>query len=54
VVELQIVDRMPAQYGGKDVNKLLMPEALIKSHMVYRNVAAFAPDENETLDTPQE
>lgn len=54
VVELQIVDRKPAQYGVKDVNKLLVPEALIKPPMIYRNVNALASDENETLDTPLE
>lgn len=54
VIELQIVDRKPAQYGTKDVNKLLVPEALIKPPMVYRNVVEFAPVENDMLDTPSE
>lgn len=54
VIELQIVDRKPAQYGAKDVNKLLVPEALIKPPMIYRNISTFAPIENEMLDMPQE
>ncbi len=36
VVELQIVDRKPAQVDADDVRKILVPKALITQRMVYR------------------
>ena len=44
VIELEIVDRKPAQYDKTDVNKLLVPEALLTQRMVYRSTESLVEE----------